>query len=130
MQCTLSLDKIRNRVEICASGQWSMADADDFHHQMSGVRAWADRHGPVSLSILSDLNGLILHTAEIADRVAVTVDEIRFLRRDKYALVVPSYLMRMQCRRLLRGIEHRIFATRDDALSWLGWRAFAPAGAL
>lgn len=121
MQSTVSLDRFRNRVEIRANGQWSMSDAEIFHRQMVDVRQWADRHSSVSLSILSDLDGLVLHTAEIAERMAATVDEIRFLRRDKYALVVPSYLMRMQCRRLLQGIEHQVCDSREGAMDWLGW---------
>ncbi|NML06048.1 hypothetical protein [Sphingomonas sp. G-3-2-10] len=102
-----------------------MSDADIFHRQMVDVREWADRHSSVSLSILSDLDGLVLHTAEIAERVAATVDEIRFLRREKYALVVPSYLMRMQCRRLLQGIEYQVFDSRELAMDWLGWSALS-----
>jgi hypothetical protein len=128
MQCSVALDKIRNRLEISASGQWCMADADGFHRQMAMVRHWADRQS-VSVSILSDLDGLILHTAEVAERVSETVEEIRLLRRKQYALVVPSCLTRMQCRRLLQGIEHSYFDTREDAMAWLGWSALAPAAA-
>lgn len=129
MQCSVALDKIRNRVEISASGQWRMHDADDFHHRMVGVRQWCARNRSVSVSILSDLDGLILHTADIAERVARTVEEMRFLPTTRYALVVPSVLTRMQCRRLLRGIEHSYFETRGEAIAWLGWDALAPAGA-
>ncbi|MDF7775018.1 STAS/SEC14 domain-containing protein [Sphingomonas sp. AOB5] len=126
MKSTCTLDTIHNRLEVCASGQWTMEDADDFHRQMLGVRQWADRNGEATVSILADLDGLVLHTAPIAERVAITVNEIRSIRRSKYALVVPSYLMRMQCRRLLNGIEHQIFDTREQAIEWLGWRMFIP----
>lgn len=129
MQCSVYLDKERHRVEICANGQWDMADADHFHRQMTVVRQWTSRQDDVSVSILSDLDGLVLHTADVAERVARTVEEIRYIPRDKYALVIPSYLMRMQCRRLLAGIEHRVFETREEARAWLGWPALFPASA-
>jgi hypothetical protein len=123
MKCSVKIDRFRDRVVIQASGHWSMRDADDFHDQMALVRQRTDRNSAISLSILSDLDGLVLHTAEIADRVAKTVEEMRFIRISQYALVVPSYLMRMQCRRLLDGIPHTIFDTAEEARQWLGWSA-------
>jgi hypothetical protein len=123
MQCDVSLYKSLNQLEIHARGQWTMADADAFHDAIVKVRRWSDQGGTPLLSVLADLDGLILHTAAVAERVAITVEHLRKIRMRGYALVIPSYLMRMQARRLLSGIPHQVFDTREQAERWLGWNA-------
>jgi hypothetical protein len=103
-----------------------MTHADEFHDAMCRVVDWSESNPTERLEVLSNLDGLVLHTAEIADRVTRTVAIMKGIRIGKYALVVPSYLMRMQCRRLLDGIPHTIFDTQHDAMSWLGWTTATP----
>jgi hypothetical protein len=120
MQNFVKIDRHRHRVVIRAQGQWTMADADQYYDDMQTVLAWATGK-KITFSLFADLDGLILHTAEVSKRIEESVLLMEAFPLDRYALYVPSYLMRMQCRRLLAGIDHTFFETKQDATQWLGW---------
>jgi hypothetical protein len=122
MRNYVAIDPSEHRVLIRAQGQWTRNEAIAYHARMLDILELTERTGR-PISILADLDGLCIHTAEVArmleDSVAVMA---RFPIRG-YALVVPSYLMRMQARRLLAvlGCRYEFSETLTDARVWLGW---------
>lgn len=116
------IDRIRRRVFIRAQGQWTIPQAELYHVDMQGVLSWARKTGE-PISVFADLKGLVVHTADVAKRLESAVQIMADFPIRNYALIVPSHLMRMQCRRLLKNIPHVYFEDERTALSWLGWEA-------
>ena len=120
MENYVRIDHEHRRVAIRAQGQWTLDLADQWYDDMVRVRDWSQATGE-PITILADLDGLILHTQEVSRRIEESVVIMRQFPIDRYILVVPSFLMRMQCRRLLDGIAHSFSDSVDEAKSLLGW---------
>jgi hypothetical protein len=121
MENYVEIDHAKRRVIIRAQGQWSMAQADRWYSDMAEVREWTRAIG-APITILSDLDGLVVHTQDISRRIEQSVVLMEEFPIERYALIVPSPLMRMQCRRLLANIRHTYFDETDAARTWLGWK--------
>jgi hypothetical protein len=120
MENFVKIDRLGRRVTIRAQGQWTLGQADAYFGEMAEVLHWSMQSGE-PITIFADLDGLIVHPAEVARRLESAVDYMRQFPLKRYALIVPSVLMRMQCRRLLSGIDHSYFEDGIAAKRWLGW---------
>lgn len=120
MKNYVKIDRLRRRVFIRASGQWTIPDADVYYTDMAVVANWSHLNGE-PISVFADLDGLVLHTPEVSARIEEAVALMRTFPLERYSLIVPSFLMRMQCRRLLAGIPHYFHESTEEAMSWLGW---------
>jgi hypothetical protein len=118
----VAIDPSEHRVLIRALGQWTPKEAIAYHLRMLDILQLTERTGrPVTL--LADLQGLCIHTADVARMLEDSVAVMARFPIKGYALVVPSYLMRMQARRLLAvlGCRYEFSETLADARGWLGW---------
>ncbi|MDO6416701.1 hypothetical protein Q4F19_20115 [Sphingomonas sp. BIUV-7] len=120
MQNYVKVDRKLRRVIIRGQGQWTPHQADQWYSDIAAIHAWT-RESTAPITIFSNLTGLVLHTQEISRRVEESVVLMRDLPIARYALIVPSFLMRMQCRRLLMDIPHTNFDDVEVARQWLGW---------
>lgn len=121
MENYVEIDHAKGRLIIRAQGQWTMAQADRWYADMVEVRDWTRAIG-APITILADLEGLIVHPQDVSRRIEESVLLMEEFPIDRYALIVPSILMRMQCRRLLANVPHTYFDEKDSARQWLGWK--------
>lgn len=124
----LSLNKQTGRMYCRASGVWDVALARRFSADMQDLRNWAAKTD-IPLHILSDLTGLPIHSQEVAPIVGEGANLIRHVRVERYAMIVPSALMRMQVRRIDPFPQRRFFDDARSAAQWLGWQDFVPVDA-
>jgi hypothetical protein len=118
----VAIDPSEHRVLIRATGQWTPADAIAYHGRMLDILALTERtRRPIT--ILADMQGLCIHTADVARILEDSVAVMARFPIGGYALVVPSYLMRMQARRLLAalGCRYELSENLTAARVWLGW---------
>jgi hypothetical protein len=120
MENYVEIDRALRRVCIRAQGQWSLAQAEKWYSDMIEIRDWSHASGQ-PITIFADLNGLVLHTQDVSRRIEDSVLVMQEFPIERYALIVPSFLMRMQCRRLLSKVSHTYFDDADAAKRWLGW---------
>jgi hypothetical protein len=120
MSYRIDLDRRRARLLVLASGSWTMADADSFIAEFEEVVHWSDQTGS-RITYFCDATGLVIHPAPVAKRLETWTGMVAQLSIDRYALVVPSALMRMQCRRLVGSVSQRYFEDIGAAREWLGW---------
>jgi hypothetical protein len=114
------LDEKRRRLVVRAHGQWTTMEASWFRHEIEAARDWS-RSRQTSISIFSDLSGLKVHTADVAVEIELAVSALHCIRVDRHALVVPSFLKRMQCRRLLAGTSYDYADEEAEAFRRLDW---------
>lgn len=120
MRSDVRVDQSLCRVMVRADGQWTLDLAERWYADIARIHDWTERTG-ARISILADLDGLVLHTQEVSRRMEQSILLMQQFRIERYALIVPSFLMRMQCRRLLAALPHSYFDTVDAAKRWLGW---------
>lgn len=122
MKHHLHLDRSKKRVVVLATGSWEMADADSFIARFQEVVDWSDWTGS-RITYFCDANGLVIHPAPVAKRLEAWTGMLGRLSIERYALIVPSALMRMQCRRLVGSVPQMYFDDPAAALEWLGWES-------
>ncbi|WBO23566.1 hypothetical protein [Sphingomonas abietis] len=93
---------------------------------MTHVREWA-LGSDAPIAILSDLSGLSVHAQEISAIVGGGANQLRDLPLHRYAMIVPSFLMRMQVRRIDPFPQRRLFQSVPGALDWLDWADLIPS---
>lgn len=116
----IRVDRDRQRVIMKAEGFWTLAEAEANYADMQRLVTWSTSiKGKITL--LEDLETLAVHSSAVSNIIENIVELMKKLPIDRYALIVKSELMRMQCRRLLAGIEHKFFDDAISAYRWLGW---------
>jgi hypothetical protein len=120
MENYTEIDRKLRRVDIRAQGQWTLAQAEKWYSDMHEIREWSCESG-LPITLFADLEGLVLHTQDVSRRIEESVLLMEKFPIERYALIVPSFLMRMQCRRLLSNVPHTYFDDADAAKKWLGW---------
>lgn len=125
MRYDYHLDRTRRRMHFQGSGIWDVEIAHRFASDMKGVRLWAIGLS-TPFSVLSDLSGLSVHSQEVGAIVGDGANHLSGLPLDRYAMIVPSFLMRMQVRRIDPFPQRRLFQSVSEALDWLEWEEFTP----
>jgi hypothetical protein len=74
-----------------------------------------------AFTVLTDLSDLAVHCQTIAPIIGEAAGQLRRARLDRYAMIVPLTLMRLQVRRLHTEVNLRFCDSRADACAWLGW---------
>jgi hypothetical protein len=120
MKHHVEIDRKLRRVCFRAEGQWTLTQAEKWYSDMVEIRDWACETGQ-PITVFADLDGLVLHTQDVSRRIEESVLVMEAFPIERYALIVPSFLMRMQCRRLLSNVPHTYFEQEDAAKRWLGW---------
>lgn len=118
----VAIDPVTHRVLIRAEGQWTRDESLAYHRRMLDVLAMIERTGE-PITILADMRGLHIHTAEVARMLEESMAVMARFRVTRHALVIPSFLMRMQARRMVSGLgwPFQFFNDLADARTWLCW---------
>lgn len=83
------------------------------------------RHAPGAIRAFADLSQFSTQAEELTPVNEETSGMIIAVA-GRYALLIPSVLLRLQVRRVLHGDRHQIFDTLGAALDWPAW----PEGAI
>lgn len=107
------------RMLIVGRSFWDVAEAWAFN---AAVRvAFEDVAHAGSLRVIADLSEHALQSSAVSEVNAQTAELIRAAPIDRYAVVASQALLRLQARRLLAGVDFRLFEQREDAAVWLDW---------
>jgi hypothetical protein len=116
----INFDVRLRRMHCRATGTWDMPRAVAFRSRMIEVVDAMCADGG-AFTVLTDLSDLAVHAQAIAPIVAEGADQLRRARLDRYAMIVPLALMRLQVRRLHTEVNLRFCDSRADACAWLDW---------
>lgn len=107
------------RLLIVGRSFWDVPEAERFYED---VRVALLRWGPSRpLRIYADLTEHELQDSGVSEVNARTAALLRAAPIDHYALMIPHALLRLQARRLLEGVDYRIFGSQAEAAGWLDW---------
>jgi hypothetical protein len=125
------------RILIVGRDFWDVPEALRFHEAMRDRLDSANQLGR-PFRMLADLSGHVLQDSRVSEINGQTAELVRASAVERYALIVPSALLRLQTRRLMQGITFSLFETHAEAAEWLDWplediqcevgKLFAPAG--
>lgn len=120
----VAIDPSTHRVFIRAQGQWTRDEATAYHRGMLDTLALIERTKR-PITILADMSGLCIHTAEVAGMLEESIAVMARFQVTRHALVIPSFLMRMQARRMISGLgwPFQFFNEIPEARTWLVWEA-------
>lgn len=116
-------DPLSCRLVIKAGGFLSAADARAILREITA--ACSSITAGRRLTAYADLSDLSIQDDEVA-QINEASSNIIIEAADRYALFVPSALLRMQARRIASGERLRIFDTARAATDWLEWPAGWP----
>lgn len=114
-------------LRVVSRGFWDVPTARAFHRELSVTFAEIAAVGR-TIKLLSDARTFAIQAPEVA---AVFSDAAFMMSRvpiEKWAIVQPKALQRLQFRRTSPGYASRAFDTIEDALRWLDWPAMNAAG--
>jgi hypothetical protein len=109
-----------SRILIIGRGIWDVSEAYRFRDAVRAALAQCMREGR-AVRVLSDLSGHHVQCSRVSEVNGETAEIIKRASIDRYALVVPVALVRLQARRLLTGIDFQIFETIELAANYLEW---------
>jgi hypothetical protein len=113
------LDLPRNRIIVRAAGLWDVREAVSLVRSVETLaRSASVSRNP--FEYLADLDGLVLHTREVAEVVSHAADVIGGLSLGRIAC---NFGRGAEARsaRVLAAFGGTHFLDRNEALAWLGW---------
>lgn len=75
------------------------------------------------IRLLSDARDFATQAAKVAEVLKETAVQMRDVKIDRWAVVQPNTLQRLQLRRTASNHVATLFETIDDAMAWLEWPA-------
>lgn len=115
---SVTVDLERGEVHFTVGGLWDMATMLAFQSELLAKSKPLFEKGR-KIHALGDLSSFVTQTREISDSMRMVVMESAKLGTVKTAIVGGSTLMKMQYKRLNKGINLEFFEKKNDALSWL-----------
>jgi hypothetical protein len=107
------------RLLLVGRSFWDVPEAWRFN---AAVRAaFEDLAHVGTVQVLADLGEHDLQSSAVSEINAKTAVIIKAAPISRYAVVASQALVRLQSRRLLAGIDFRLFEKRPDAAAWLDW---------
>lgn len=107
------------RILFVGRSSWDVAEAWRFN---TAVRAaFEDVAHLKRVRVIADLSEHALQSSAVSEVNAQTAEVIKAAPIDRYAVVASQALLRLQARRLLVGVDFRLFEQRQEAAAWLDW---------
>jgi hypothetical protein len=107
------------RILIVGRSFWDVAEARAF--QLAVGAAFDELADLRDLRVVADLSEHALQSSAVSEVNAQTAELIKAAPIDRYAVVASQALLRLQARRLLAGIDFRLFEHRAEAADWIDW---------